>query len=249
MFAATLEWWRDAGVDYAFTDEPQQWLAEPVEPEMPDSSGRPPAQRRPASPPVQAPVLPPAPRIGGDPARYPQDLEEFARWWLTEASLDPAPPTRRVPPLGRRDAELMVLVPMPEEGDEAALLAGRAGKLLDAMLAAMNLSRDHIYLATVLPSRDPAPDWDHLGDSGMREVLRHHIALAAPRRLLILGSSVVSTLLGNDPANNAQTLRSFNHEGESMSARAGRDLEAMLLRPGLKAGVWKTWLEWTGTET
>lgn len=247
LLAATLDWWREAGVDCAFSDEPQQWLADPAAPEAPGKKAGEPAQRRPVAAQPQAPAAPQAPRIGGDPAQIPQDLEEFARWWLTEPSLDHAPAARRVPPSGRAGAELMVLVPMPEDGDEAVLLAGKAGNLLDAMLAAMGLSRDRIYLAAVLPARDPAPDWLALGESGMRAVLAHHIALAAPQKLLILGSSVVSTLVGNDTANNAQTLRSFNHEGTSVPVRAGKDLEAMLQRPGLKAGLWNSWVEWTGT--
>jgi DNA polymerase len=241
---ATLDWWRAAGVDCAFSDDPQAWLAEPE----PEPGARPVPQRRNVEP-AAPPARPATPRIGGDPAAWPKDIDEFARWWLTEPSLDPAPPARRVPPMGKAGAELMVLVPVPEEGDEAVLLSGRAGQLLDSMLAAMGLSRDRIYLAAALPSRVPAPDWAALGDSGMREVLAHHVALAAPQRLLVLGRSVVSALLSHDPAKNTDNLRSFNHESLTVPVGAGMDLEALLARPALKAGVWKLWLEWTSGDS
>ena len=244
MLAAALDWWREAGVDCAFVDEPQGWLAEPaaaVDDRLVRAPIQPPAAEKPAPAPAQ--------RLGGDPARYPQSLEEFARWWLTEPSLDPAPPNQRVPPFGQAGAELMVLVGTPEPGDEAVLLSGKAGQLLDAMLAAFALSRDRIYLASALPAPSPMPDWTALAEAGLTEVVRHHIRLAAPKRLLVLGRSVASTLFSHDPAKNAQTLPAFNHEGTSLPFMASFDLEAMLAKPVLKAGVWKSWLEWTGSDT
>lgn len=244
LVAAALDWWRDAGVDCAFVDEPAGWLAQPqaATPARPDKA---PVEARGAG--AKAVDVPQ--RIGGDPAKWPQTLEDFARWWLTDPSLDPAPPSRRVPPMGIQDAELMILVGSPEPQDDTILLSGSAGRLLDGMLAAMGLSRDRIYLAAALPSASPAPDWNALADSGLDAVVRHHIALVRPRRLLVLGRSVASALLGHDPAKNAQTLHPFNHEGRELPVLAGFDLETMLVRPNAKAGVWKSWLEWTGSET
>jgi DNA polymerase len=250
LLAATLDWWREAGVDCAFSDDPQRWLADEADlaPARGQQPGAQPAERRKVVPP-QAPVVQVQKvQIGGNPAVWPQDVEEFARWWLTDPSLDHAPALRRVPPLGRAGAELMVLVPMPEAGDEAVLLSGRAGALLDAMLAAMGLSRDRAYLAAALPSRNPAPDWAALAEAGMGAVLAHHVRLAAPKKLLVLGKSVVSTLLGHAPAKNDATSPAFNHEGGSVPLGASYDLEAMLSKPALKAGVWKQWLEWTASE-
>lgn len=241
MLAATLDWWRGAGVDHAFGDEARGWLAdETAPPASPAAAVRKPAA---AAPTAAAPAT-----LGGNPATWPASLDDFARWWLTEPTLDPAPAARRVPPMGQAGADLMVLVPTPEQGDEAVLLAGREGKLLDAMLAAMGLSRDRIYLAAALPARVPVPDWPELGTKGIRPVLAHHIMLAAPKKLLILGRSLASTLVDHDPANKSQSSRAFNHDGRSLPVLAGYDLETLLARPALKAGVWKQWLEWTGSE-
>lgn len=252
LIADALDWWRSAGVDHAFVDDPQVWLAEHESQgaaQGGSAKAQPVARLAPLpgdAPPVAAPT-----RIGGEPAGWPNNLADFAPWWLNEPSLDPAPPARRVAPSGAAGAPLMVLVAMPEEEDvshgdaPATLLSGKAGRLLDAMLQAMGLSRDTIYLAAALPARMPAPDWDDLKERGLREVLLHHIALAAPQRLLILGRGVVSTLAENDPAKNSHNLQSLDQGEQSVPVGTGYDLEAMLARPALKAGVWKKWLEWT----
>lgn len=252
LIADALDWWRSAGVDHAFVDDPQIWLAERENQGASQGSAakaKPVARLAPLpgdAPPATAPS-----RIGGDTAAWPDNLADFTQWWLNEPSLDSAPPARRVAPSGLAGARLMVLVPMPEEEDvshgdaPSVLLSGKAGKLLDAMLNAMGLSRDEIYLAAALPARIPAPDWDDLKARGLRDVLLHHIALAAPQRLLILGRGVVSTLAENDPAKNSQNLQVLDQGEQSVPVGTGYDLEAMLARPALKAGVWKKWLEWT----
>jgi uracil-DNA glycosylase len=241
---AALDWWRDAGIDHAFIDDPQDWLAQ---------------AREVAATPAPAPMkplrelaaesreAPPAPRVA-DRSGWPQTLEAFADWWLAEPALAPAG-LRRLPPVGPARADLMIVVPMPSADDGDALLTGRAGRLLDGILAASGLVRSAIYLASAIPAHVPAPDWAAMREAGAGEVLLHHIALVAPKRLLVLGASGISALLGNDPPNLAQSLRAINQEGPPLPALPAWDLEAMLQRPALKAGFWGRWLEWTGTET
>ncbi|HUQ12689.1 MAG TPA: hypothetical protein VM055_00240, partial [Novosphingobium sp.] len=111
--AASQAWWREAGVDMAFADAPRNWL---------ETARKPATAIEPAAP-VQAEVAfpPPIARIGGDRARWPNDLAQFADWWLTEPSLDPAGLALRVPPAGPKQAPLMVLVAQPEAGDRDTL--------------------------------------------------------------------------------------------------------------------------------
>lgn len=241
---AALDWWRNAGVDHAFVDDPQDWL----------SAARQPKEAAPLAPmkPLRelAAERDDSPKVAkvGAKADWPTTLEAFGPWWLAEPALAPAG-MQRLPPVGAQGADLMILVPMPSADDEGALLSGRAGRLLDAMLAAFGLDRPRTYLASALPAHVPMPDWQLHRESGLGEVLLHHIALAAPKRLLILGASGISALLGNDPPNLAQSLRAINQEGRPLPALPAWDLEAMLQRPALKAGFWSRWLEWTGTET
>lgn len=243
--AAALDWWRDAGVDHAFVDEPQDWLANARKPMDPATPAPMKPLRELAAERSDSPVAVPkvSPRAG-----WPSTLDDFAPWWLAEPALAPAG-LPRLAPVGAKAADLMVLVPMPSGDENDTLLSGRAGRLLDAMLAAFGLDRSHTYLASALPAHVPMPDWQLFRDSGLGDVLLHHITLAAPKRLLILGASGISALLGNDPPNLAQSLRAINQEGPPLPALPAWDLEAMLQRPSLKGSFWSRWLDWTGTET
>lgn len=88
-------------------------------------------------------------------------------------------------------------------------------------------------------------DWAGLAAAGMGEVIAHHVALAAPQRLLIFGRGGVSALVGHDPAQGAPPAPIFNHEGGSVPLAIAPELETLLERPVRKAGLWARWLEWT----
>ena len=241
QLAAAQAWWREAGVDLAFADAPTDWLAGARDRAPPAPSATPTAAGREP----RAPAPPPA-RIGGDRSRWPAALADFGAWWLTEPSLDPAPAARRVLPAGSVGAPLMVLVATPEPEDREALLSGIQGRLLDAILAAFGTPRPEAYLASALPSHAPLADWAALAAAGMGEVLAHHIALAAPQRLIVFGRDV-SPLLGHDPAQAAQSSLRFNHDGLSVPLLYAPSLEALLERPALKRALWRRWLDWTET--
>lgn len=238
--AAAMAWWRDAGVDCAFADEATAWF-KPPEPEPAPGEDRPAPVAK-----FVAPPPPPRPRIGGDPAELPQDLDAFRKWWMEEPSLDNGQVSRRIAPRGSVGAALMVLVEQPEEEDTEDLLSGKQGKLLSAMLAAMGIERDSVYHASVLVRRTPLPDLPALAEAGLGEMTRHHLHLAAPQRLIVFGANILP-LLGNDPAQTAQSLRSFNHEGRTIPLLAAHGLDAMT-RPTAKAAFWRKWLEWGQSE-
>lgn len=238
QIAGALEWWRDAGVDADFADDPHDWLAREPAPEAEDFT--------PFVLPAAAAAAAPRELLGGDPEAWPQDLGAFQAWWLAEPSLDHGDLARRVAPRGTGDAELMILVPDPEEADADLLLSGPHGKLLRAITGALGLDDSQVYLASALPRRTPMPDWNQLSADGLAAVVRHHIALARPKRLLTFGQGV-SSLLGNDPANNPAFLPAINHDGRSLPLLAAMDLAALLARPRAKAGLWQRLLDWTGT--
>lgn len=238
QIAGALEWWRDAGVDADFADNPHDWLTKEAAPEVEDFT--------PLPLPAAAKSEEPRPLIGGLPEAWPADLDAFRAWWLTEPSLDHGDPSRRVAPRGSPGAELMILVGDPEEADADSLLSGPHGKLLGAVTRALGLGPEQVYLASALPRPTPLPDWEELAAQGLAEVVRHHIALVQPRRLLTFGSGV-SSLLGHDPANNPAFLPFINHEGPSLPLLAAMDLAALLARPRAKARLWQRLLDWTGT--
>lgn len=235
--AAAMDWWRDAGVDCDFGEEPTRWLKVEEQPGTLAERGA-----AAASPPPAA--APPA----IDRAAWPQDLAAFTAWWLSDPALDGGRTSGRVPPRGGQGAEFMVIVPDPEREDSAEsggrLLTGPQGRLLDAMLAAMGIAPDAVYLASVLPRHMPMADWPALAGQGFGALLCHHIKLVAPRRLIALGSNILP-LLGNDPAHNPAVLRDFSQDGMTIPLLAGKSLSALLERPRWKAGLWQGWLDWT----
>ncbi len=237
--AAALDWWREAGVDAVFSDEAHGWLADPkddVEPERPA-----------ARPVAKAPPPPPEPTIGGPLAGWPQDLAGFQAWWLAEPSLDEGGLAPRVTPVGEAGAELMILVAMPEEADRDALLSGPQGALLDGFLKAAELAPAQVYRAAVLPRHTPLADWARVEREGMGAVLAHHVALARPKRLIAFGRNILP-LCGHDPAQGAQKLQTFNHEGGRVPALFETGLERLLGNWQLRARLWQRWLDWTETD-
>ena len=231
---AALDWWREAGVDHSYGEEPTGWLAEPEEIAAASPA---PAAREEAPP-------PPPPKIGGDRASWPSDLATFHNWWLSEDTLDHGGTYPRISPRGEARPSLMVLVPEPEADDHERLLSGPQGRLLDAMLRAMGAPPERVYLASALPRHTPLPDWDRIAAEGMGAVLSHHVQLVAPRRLLVLGRNILP-LFGHDAAQGSAASFLFNHEGGNVPAMAGFGLETLLARASERARFWRRWLEWT----
>ncbi len=244
---AALGWWRDAGVDCAFVDAPQDWLAaENPAPARKAAANRP--EINTSAPGRAASSAPQAAQIAADRTQWPASLDAFAPWWLSEPTLATRGLTR-VSPSGPANPALMVLVPMPAEDDSEILLSGKTGKLLDAMLEAFGIDSAQVYRASALPARIALPDWAALASAGLGAVLAHHIALVSPQRLLVFGKTDISALMGHGSAHSAANLRLFNHESGTIPAGFEYDLETLLAKPGWKAGVWQRWLDGFPAET
>lgn len=242
---AAMDWWRLAGVDLEFSENPVAWLAPPEAPPAKAPQG---AARGSSAPPPE-PVPPRAQLgLGGDPAAWPRDLAAWQQWWLNEPSLDGGTVRGRIAPRGPAGADLMVVVGHPEAVDGEELLSGPEGRVLFAMLGALGFAPDAVYLASALPRHTPVADWDALAQGGLGAILRHHVGLVQPRRLLALGSGIPS-LLGNDPAQTAQNSSQFYHEGLTIPLLGARELRSLLAKPSWKAGLWRRLLDWTGTGT
>jgi uracil-DNA glycosylase family 4 len=233
--ASALDWWLEAGVDSDFADEPRNWLEKPEAP----SPGAPASVQEPVA---SRPAAPAAPPLGGERAGWPLSLEAFADWWRGIEAPGSGP---AVAPRGEAQAELMVLVPMPEDSDGEELLSGRQGQLVANMLKAMGIER--AYLASALPRHARHPDWQALAQRQLGDVLRHHIALAQPQRLLILGRKMLP-LFGHDPAQATPIAGPFALEGARMPVLAAVGPETLLDEPRFRKTLWRAWLDWTGND-
>jgi DNA polymerase len=175
--ASLMGWWRDAGLDVMIDEEPRDWLAQ-VERPAPTPA-----------PPVAAPVAPrAAPVYAPIAASLPDSLPAFREWLATSDQLA-MPMNARIAASGDPASGLMVLVDLPDAADGAAgkLLSGPAGELFDKMVAAIGRSRDSLYLAAMAPGRPTGGYVDKVAGARFVELARHHVALARPRALLLMG--------------------------------------------------------------
>nr|WP_237491124.1 uracil-DNA glycosylase [Malikia spinosa] len=159
-----------------------------------------------------------------------------------------------VPGMGDPAPDWLIVGEAPgEEEDRQGLpFVGRAGQLLDRMLAAMGLSREHqVYIANVIKCRPPQNrNPDPVEIAQCEPYLLRQIELLQPRFILALGRFAAHTLLAHSTQPGAEALRKLPlgklrgqiHEVEI----AGRRLPlvvsyhpAYLLRsPGEKAKSW-----------
>lgn len=100
---------------------------------------------------------------------------------------------------GNPESRILFIGEAPgREEDRAGLpFVGRAGKLLDLMMAAIGLDRSSAYIINVLPWRPPEnrnPDPTEVAQC--IPFLRRHIELAAPEILILLGAVPVRHVLG-----------------------------------------------------
>ncbi len=110
--------------------------------------------------------------------------------------------TNTVPGVGDRSPAWMVVGEAPGENEDKSgePFVGKAGQLLDAMLAAVGKKRgDGVYIANVIKCRPPGnrnPEPDEI--AACAPYLDRQIALAQPKLILASGKFAAQTLLKSD---------------------------------------------------
>ncbi len=224
--ASLIGWWQDAGVD-SFVDEISvPWLGR--------TAARPVPQYRDAS-------------IGAGPTvesaraveSLPTTLADFTRWFLTSSDIpESGPPVMRVAPSGNPSADLMALVDMPEAGDRDEVLSGEIGTYFNNMLKALERDRTTTYIATLTPSRVPTGILPEAALARLGEIARHHLALAAPKRVWLMGDAVSRAVLGMDVVSARGRQHNINHQGSTMIAVASYHPRFLFRNPRRKADAW-----------
>jgi DNA polymerase len=100
---------------------------------------------------------------------------------------------------GNPNSRIMLIGEAPgRDEDQAGLpFVGRAGKLLDRMMAAIGLDRSSFYIINVMPWRPPDNRNPDPGEVAMCiPFLRRHIELAQPKFLMLLGAVSARHVLG-----------------------------------------------------
>jgi DNA polymerase len=124
---------------------------------------------------------------------------------------------RVVPGVGDRDADWLFIgeAPGAEEDARGEPFVGQAGKLLDAMLAALALDRTRrVYIANVLKCRPPGNRAPEPAEAAACEpYLARQIELIAPKIIVALGRSAAALLVGNDAPIASLRGRVHRHRG------------------------------------
>ncbi len=102
---------------------------------------------------------------------------------------------------GNPHAKIMVIGEGPgaNEDKEGKPFVGRAGKLLDKMLEAIKLNRKNVYISNVVNFRPPMnrkPSDEEI--NRYLPFLYKHIEIVNPKILLLLGSTALNALIGNE---------------------------------------------------
>ena len=102
---------------------------------------------------------------------------------------------------GNINSKIMIIGEGPgaNEDAEGKPFVGRAGKLLDKMLAAIQLDRTKVYISNVVNYRPPANRKPtEVEIERYLPYLKNHIEIINPKILLLLGSTALNALIGNE---------------------------------------------------
>ena len=148
--------------------------------------------------------------------------------------------------MGARPARWMVVGEAPGEQEDRQGLpfVGRSGQLLDAMLAAVGMSREKdVFIANVIKCRPPGnrnPKPEEI--AACSPYLKRQIELVRPERILVLGRFAAQTLLGTDAT--IGSLRGRHHvwtsdDGLQIPVVVSYHPAYLLRSPAEKARAWQ----------
>tara|TARA_B100001093_G_C26649670_1_gene936915 strand:+ start:112 stop:813 length:702 start_codon:yes stop_codon:yes gene_type:complete len=102
---------------------------------------------------------------------------------------------------GNPKSKIMIIGEAPgfNEDQEGLPFVGRAGALLDKMLAAIDLNRKNVYISNIINYRPPEnrrPSEEET--KRYLPFITKHIEIISPKILVLLGSTAMNALIGNE---------------------------------------------------
>ena len=102
---------------------------------------------------------------------------------------------------GNPKSKIMLIgeAPGANEDQEGLPFVGRAGQLLDKMLSSIDLDRKKVYISNIINYRPPEnrrPTEDEI--KRYLPFISKHIEIIKPKILVLLGSTAMNALIGND---------------------------------------------------
>jgi DNA polymerase len=234
---SVLDWYRAVGVDLAVTDAPVDRFA--------SSAAAPrlrPAPEAEAAAPAAAPAAPAETMALAAAAATMDELRAIME------AYDGCALKKRATQLcfadGNPEAEIMLVGEGPGEQEDLAgkPFVGRAGQLLDRMLAAIGLDRSKVFIANMVPwrppgNREPSPEELAL----CLPFLYRQVELVAPKFLVTLGNVPTRALFGTSQGITRMRgqWRALTINGHVMQALPMLHPAYLLRMPGSKALAWR----------
>jgi len=127
--------------------------------------------------------------------------------------------------------------PGAEEDATGLPFVGRSGKLLDRILAAVDLSREEVFIANVIKCRPPKNRDPNLEEvTACEPFLWRQIELIQPRLILALGRVAANTLLENKSS--LGSMRNRIHDYHGVPLVVTYHPSALLRFPQYKKPTW-----------
>jgi len=142
--------------------------------------------------------------------------------------------------VGNPKADIMFIGEGPgaDEDEQGEPFVGRAGQLLNNMIAAMGLRREDVYIANVVKCRPPqnrAPERDEIETCS--PFLMRQVDVIRPKIIVALGATAAKTLLGISDSMASLRGRLYDFRGTKLAVTYH---PAFLLRdPRQKKEAWK----------
>ena len=150
--------------------------------------------------------------------------------------------TQSVFGVGDPNARLMVIGEAPGADEDRAgePFVGRAGQLLNAMLAAIGLAREQVYIANIVKCRPPGNRDPHADEAAAcQPYLHRQIALLAPEVILAVGRISAHNLLGTEEAVGRLRGRTHRFDPGDIPLIVTYHPAYLLRRPQDKAKAWQ----------
>jgi DNA polymerase len=190
---ALLAWYAAMGVDEAIGEQPVDCFAAPAATPSPVR----------AEPKPRAPAQRPQVVAGSIDATSIAQAASLAELQALATAFDGCALKRTAKSLcfarGREDARLMLIGEAPGRDEDLSgkPFVGRAGQLLDRMLAAIGLTEEHVYITNTVYWRPPGNRTPTPAEvEACAPFLARQIELLAPDVLVLLGGAAAKTILG-----------------------------------------------------
>lgn len=103
--------------------------------------------------------------------------------------------------IGDKNADVMFIGEGPgaDEDRQGEPFVGKAGQLMDKAFQALEINRDKVYIANIVKCRPPqnrVPEEDEA--QACLNYLRNQVILVKPKIIVLLGSTALKNILGNE---------------------------------------------------